>query len=375
LKIRVVVSYNYFLPAFKAGGPIQSIANLIRNLGQELDLYIITSNTDFNNDIELNVIPNEWLDFENGIAKVIYLNKDKQTFGHIKKTIKDLKPDKIFVNGIYSIPFSIVPALFFSKRTIMHVRGMLHPGALKQKGFKKNIFLALLKFLGIHKKIEFCVSDENEKRFTQAVFGMNTKIWIAQNFPAKHEALPIIKKEKDSLIMNSIALISKMKNHLLVLEAIQHVTENIIWNIYGPIKDESYWNQCKVAISKLPKNIKVIYMGELNPNLIWNELEKCHVTILPSESENFGHALFESMIAGKPIITSKNTPWNQLQENKAGFNVELTPESIANSIVKLANFNQDEYNEFCEGTKKYAQNAIDIEKIKLQYIKMFEKVN
>ena len=371
MKTKIVISYNYFLPAYKAGGPVQSIAHLIRNIHKDYEIFVITSNTEFGEKEPINVIPNTWQDFENGKAKVIYLSKEHANAFYIKKLIENINPNKIFVNGIYSIPFSIIPAFFFPQKTIMHVRGMLHSGALAQKPFKKKLFLSGIKLLGLHKKITFCVSDSKEKKFTQIVLGKNTKIAIAQNFPASFEAMESINKNIGELKLISIALISAMKNHALVLEALSLVKSNIIWNIYGPIKDNEYWEKCKELIAKLPPNISVVYEGEINPTQVYQTLNNYHFFILSSESENFGHALYEAMISAKPIITSNNTPWNFLNENNAGYNVELTKESIAIAIINAASLNQNEYNAKVKGVRNYAENAIDREDIKQQYLSLF----
>lgn len=371
MKTKIVILYNYFLPAFKAGGPVQSIAHLIKNMHQDFEIFIITSNTELGGKDPINVITNNWKDFENGKAQVIYLSKENANAFYIKKLIENINPNKIFVNGIYSIPFSIAPAFFFPEKTIMHVRGMLHPGALAQKAFKKKLFLSGIKLLGLHKKITLCVSDSKEKVFTQIIFGLNTKIAIAQNFPASFEAIEPINKNIGELKLISIALISAMKNHALVLEALSLVKNNVIWDIYGPIKDNEYWEKCKELIAKLPSNISVVYKGEINPTQVYQTLNNYHFFILPSESENFGHALYEAMAAAKPIITSNNTPWNFLIENNAGYNVEITKESIANAIANAANLNQNEYNEKVIAVRNYAENAIDREEIKQQYLSLF----
>jgi glycosyltransferase involved in cell wall biosynthesis len=371
--MKILILYDYFLPAYRAGGPIQSIANIIRNLHSYYELYVITSNSDLNKIEPLNVVSDTWQDFEHGKARVIYLSFNNKKILHIKKLIEEINPDKIFANGIYSIPFSIAPAFFFSNKMILHVRGMLHPGALSQKAFKKKLFLGLIKLLGIHKKISFCVSDEKEMIFTQLMFGEKTKIHVAQNFPTIF--LPIPAKNKTVGILNliSIALISPIKNHNLILQALSLVKSQVSWDIYGPIKDFDYWGNCEKLISKLPTNIKVTYKGEVNPLEIYDILKSSHVFILPSQSENFGHALYEAMIAGIPIITSNNTPWNFLKENNAGYNVDLTVFEIAKVIERVSLLNQHDYNEKVISVEIYAKNAINLMKIKEQYLNLFSK--
>ena len=255
---KLLICYSYFLPAFKAGGPIQSIANLIRNLQEDFDIYVMTSNLEFGCDDLLTVPPNEWVDFEQNKAKVMYLSPENQSFFFIKKMLQQVQPDKIFVNGVYSLPFTWIPALLYPAKTIIHVRGMMHPGALNQKSLKKRLFLAGVKSLGIHLKVTFCVSDEKEAQFTKAVFGEKVKVQIAQNFPASFEALPALQKEVGEIKLVSIALISPMKNHALVLEALQQVKSKVVWDIYGPIKDQKYWEQCKkiiLSLQLIPKKV------------------------------------------------------------------------------------------------------------------------
>ncbi len=371
MKKKIVICYQHFLPAFKAGGPIQSIANLIRNLQEELELYVITSNKDFGSEALLHVIPNAWQDFENGKAKVIYLSTEKITLFTIKQLIQEINPDSIFVNGLYSIPFSLAPAVCFPNKTIMHVRGMLHPGALAQKKLKKQLFLKAMKWFGISRKIVFCASDAQEASFTKAIFGKNTKVHIAQNFPAHFDVLPALNKEVGHISLVSIALIGPMKNHALVLEALSLVKGTVQWHIYGPIKDSNYWENCLQLIKKLPKNISVSYEGEVIPTEVYATLNKYHFFILPSESENFGHALYEAMIAGKPIITSNNTPWNNLETLNAGYNVTLTPKAIAKAIEDSAALDNTNYTEKVRNIRFCAEHAIDRETIKQQHYTLF----
>ena len=66
MKPKVVVFIDWFLPAFKAGGPIQSVANLIDHLGSEICISIVTSDRDLGDAIPLPGIDlNKWIAKEN----------------------------------------------------------------------------------------------------------------------------------------------------------------------------------------------------------------------------------------------------------------------------------------------------------------------
>jgi len=100
-------------------------------------------------------------------------------------------------------------------------------------------------------------------------------------------------------------------------------------------------------------------------------LTKAHVYILPSKSENFGHAIFEALSAGRPVITSNNTPWKNLKESKAGINVALEDTEIAKAIDFFAELDFDGMEHWSKAAFTYSEEAIDLEKLKSSYRQMF----
>lgn len=159
----------------------------------------------------------------------------------------------------------------------------------------------------------------------------------------------------------------------MVLQALEQCHENIEYNIYGPVKEESYWLQCIEQIKKLPTNIMVNYLGDIPPAAIENVLEQNHVFILPSKSENFGHAIYEALSSGRPVITSTTTPWNNLQNAKAGINVSISGNNeIADAIHFFAAMSEDELIQWSEGAKAYAEKVVDMERTREAYVEMLK---
>ncbi len=370
-KSNVFIFYDYFFPAFKAGGPIQSIANLADNFSDSISYKIICSRKDVDGTIS-KVETDKWVSY-NQTTEVFYSSGNKRSSSFIKQQVNFFKPDILFINGLYSWKYNLIPLLFYkAKRKIISARGMLHPGALSQKSSKKKIYLFFFKLLCIQKKYEFHASNEAEKKFIQNTFGSKAKIHIAYNFPRIFEQQPIFEKTRGHLHLVSIALLSPMKNHLLVLQSLQKCPAEIIYDIYGAIKDKDYWRKCMELIKILPTNISINYKGDIEPSKVEEALKMSHVFILPSKSENFGHAIYEALSAGRPVITSKNTPWNNLQINLAGFNVSVNAaDEIVSAINHFANMNNIEIENWSNAAKVYSQNAIDVSEIKEQYRKMF----
>ncbi len=371
---KVFISIPWFFPAFKAGGPIQSILNLVTSYQKNIQFYIFTSIQDVDG-TEIKVSEkNKWIPFNE--HTYVWYNDSRFAFSNLKNEVKLLNPDFVFINGIYSLYYSILPLLFLSiPKKILSVRGMLHPGALSQKPIKKKLFLSFLKLCNIKKRISFHATDKIEEQIIYSIFGNNASVFAAANYPKK--IIDAIPKEKQSntLHLITVALISPMKNHLLVLESLQNLPHKINYTIIGAIKDVAYWDECLDVISKLPPNIKVNYVGEKSPELISNYLSQADVFIMPSKSENYGHAIIEALQSGLPVITSNKTPWNRLFENTAGYNTDLSLQSISESIVFFCKMDAATYSKWNNAAKSYAKESINLEEINTQYALMFDIKN
>ena len=81
-KKKVLILYDYFDPAYKAGGPIRSLVNLVKLLRRQLDLHILTTNQDHDESI-LEVIPDQYVSYSDS-AQVMYLSKQKRSYTSIK---------------------------------------------------------------------------------------------------------------------------------------------------------------------------------------------------------------------------------------------------------------------------------------------------
>lgn len=369
---KIFITIPWFVPAFRAGGPVQSIANLVKEFHEGVEYFIICRDVDLNGATLENIETDKWVQY-NDHTKVWYASPKKLS-DTIVSLVEKEKPDILFIVGLFSWHFNIVPMLFCKgPKKILSTRGMLHLGALSQKKWKKKIYLQLFKLLEYPYKVHFHATDEEEKNFIQSYFGKATNVSIAGNFPNKILRMPVVKKEIDHLRLMSIALISSMKNILWVLQALEKSVYKIDYNIYGPIKDEGYWNLCNEKIKNLPENITVNYHKEIEPQKVTGILSSSHVFILPSKSENFGHAIFEALSAGRPVITSNYTPWNHLKESNAGINVSIDDsQELVNAIDFFASMDQPEIEKWSNGAFDYSENAIDIDNIKKEYRKMFQ---
>jgi glycosyltransferase involved in cell wall biosynthesis len=143
------------------------------------------------------------------------------------------------------------------------------------------------------------------------------------------------------------------------------------------VKDQVYWDLCNKAINELPPNIQVVYHGAIPPDEVTSALEKIQLFILPSKSENFGHAIFEALSAGKPVITTNTTPFIDLNHKKAGYTLSINnlQSQLIQAINDFAEMDQITFSQYQNNATLYATNFINIEKLKNQYLTMFSATN
>jgi glycosyltransferase involved in cell wall biosynthesis len=126
-------------------------------------------------------------------------------------------------------------------------------------------------------------------------------------------------------------------------------------------------------ILQLPANISVLYHGELPPPELLKAMNEFQLFIMPSKSENFGHALLEALSAGKPVITTNTTPFKDLQAVKAGYTIitDQADKELPEAIRFFAGMQQGEFSVYAANAAEYAGNFYAKERLQQQYQHLF----
>lgn len=369
MKSKLLIFIDWYKPGFKAGGPIRSISNLVDQLHEKANIFIVTRNTDYLETTPYTTVKTDNWNTIDG-AQVFYLSQKNTTPKTIKNLIQEINPDSIYCNSLFSYYFSLLPIYIARKlkiRTILAVRGMLSKGSLDVKIRKKTFFLQSAKFIGYFKNIVFHATTNDEKKDIENTFGVDAKIIVVNNLLQK-DLINFHKKQKNSneLKLVSVARIAPEKNTLFAIKVLNYCKSNIVFDIFGPIYNTGYWSKCQIAIKQLPKNIVVNYKGALNHDEIDVTLQNYHTLFLPSTGENFGHIIIEAMQNSCIPIISDKTPWRNLEKQKIGFDLSLEKKELfAEKIDFLAKMSSDEYNKYAQNTYNYIKdnnhNIQDIE--------------
>ena len=334
---------EYYLPGYKAGGAIRSVANLVDCLSDQFDFWILTRDRDATDTVAYSDVKiNTWNQL--GKARVYYASPDFLSRSNILQLIRNVKPNIYYLNSFFSY---LTIKVLLSRRlgmlpespVILAPRGEFSPGALRLKRTKKEIYIGLASRLGLYDDITWQVASAQEESEVYAGWGREIKSCIAPDLPHLNMDFRIPPgtrpaKEVGHVKLAFLSRITRKKNLAWALRMLRSLSGYIEFDIYGPPEDRAYWRECEQCIAELPENIRVKYHGPIPNSEVANTLQGYHFFFFPTLGESFGHAIFDALAAGCPAIISDTTPWQDLSLKGAGWSLSLEGEPLWQRVLQ-----------------------------------------
>ena len=375
---KILLFTDWYEPGFKGGGPIRSAVNFVREMCSDYDIYIFTADRDLGDTKPyIGIETDKWIRREN--IHVFYASPQWLSWRNIKNLISTVAPDFIYLNSMYSRYFTIYPLLLHRvnkifSQIILAPRGMLRKGAIRYKARKKKLFLLMLKSIHLLKKVSVHATDEQEKRDVSAHLPGILGVKVIPNFSAAIPSYLFLMKKAGEINLLFISRISTIKNLTFLLAALSRIGGSITvkLTIRGTIEDDSYWNECKTLINKLPGNVMAHYDGPVDTEKVCSLIQQNHLFVLPTFGENFGHAIFEALAAGRPVLISDQTPWRHLEQQHAGWDLPLDdPRAFINVIECVAEMDSTAFEQWSRGAWEYAKAHSENATLREQYKELF----
>lgn len=381
MAIKVLCVCDYFLPGFKAGGPIRTLKNMPALLGDSVDLSYLTRDRDLGSaEAYQNITPNAWASYPHG--RVFYATEALFGASAVSKALNTADTDVLYLNSFFSPRSSIMIVIRnwlrpFGKPILLAPRGEFSPGALALKGGKKRLYLALARAVGLYRNLWWHASTDNERQDILRVFpDAGSRIFTAEDpvDMAMDAAVIHEMKAQGMARLVFVSRISPMKNLDGLLHILAGVTCQVTLHIHGPIEDEPYWQRCHAMIRDLPSNVTVEYRGALHPDDVPRAFSEGDLFVFPTHGENFGHVIFEAMRVGTPVVVSDQTPW---QPDRTGAVTRLPLDAVdawRAQIEMVAQSTDTEHQARREDTLLYAKRHATSGKTRQDNLRMFQEV-
>lgn len=351
--MRLLMTAWSFFPA-QEGGPSNALYWLASGLAKEgYKLRVVTTDRY----IPENTVPiNQWCKI-NGF-EVIYQSLDKGTdllYNEIDNC------DVLLTDGVCKILYYrlILFALKKHKKVVLSPRGELFDSAINHKGklygFFKKLFLGCMR-LSFRNRVSFHVTSKEEEDAVVKFFGKRAHIWNIPNYMILPERVEVQQKVEPYILY--VGRLNQIKNIDVILSGLAKSKSfrkgMCKFKIAGEKKGE-YYESLVAQAKDLGITDSVEFLGLVtgdNKNKLYAGA-KC--LLLMSKSENFGNVIVEALAQGTPVIASKGTPWQQLDEKGAGWWIEAHPEQVAESVNKVLSMDDDGYAKMRENAYAYSR--------------------
>ncbi|MET8201884.1 glycosyltransferase family 4 protein [Micromonospora taraxaci] len=337
---RVLLTCNYFEPGFRAGGPVRSVAQLLDTISPAIEVTMVTRDRDLGSTQPYPGLSGQWVD--RGNARIYYLDPGRPAQWYtLLKALRSTTFDLLYVNSLWARS-SILPILAAQagiirvERVLVAPRGELAASALGVKSRKKKLFLSvwgpILKRLNVY----WHATSPHEGQLIRTLFPWARIETRRNEVSLPPEPIPPGAIDGPPQLV-FIGRISPIKNVAKVIEALALVTQPVILDVYGPIEDPSYWAECQRLAHRLPAHVTLSYRGELAPDAVRSSFSRYDMFVFPTQGENFGHVIAESLSASCPVICSDNTPWSPvLREGGGAVLTDVTATTLAHQIDQFA---------------------------------------
>jgi len=375
---KVLILNGQYLPGYKGGGPIQSCLNMIENLADHYEFKVLCADRDLKQkqpyqDIRVN----EWNRVGN--AQVYYMSPDRQTLAGFRKILNETEYDILYLNGFFSPIFTIKPLLLRRLGKLKKSAIILTPrgdftGGLENKKLKKIGYISVVKLIGMYGNLLWHATSDIEEKDIRKLFPL-AKIFVVQNLTTKFiERSSVTEKESGKLRLVFISRIFPKKNIKYALEVLKRITEGeVVFDIYGPLEDQTYWEECTRVIKELPQNVTARYCGEVPHEQIAHIFERYHAFFFPTHGENYGHVIVEAMMNNCLCILSKGvTPWDEYIE-ELDIGASLNEQTKFVEIIKrLLVADQSEMDRMLKLNNKFIERKTNSDKDILKYIHLLK---
>ncbi|MEM6615398.1 MAG: glycosyltransferase [Pseudomonadota bacterium] len=340
----VLVLLGCFWPGHEANGPNQSLNAMVAALRDDYEFKVVGRDRAFAAPDTSSTRPG-WYRSVGFTAR--HLPVSHAGASGLRSLLRETHYDILVLNGFFDREFTL-PALTLrrfhqtqNRPVIVAPRGEFSPGALSLKANRKRAFLKAARASSLCRGVTIHATSDSEASDIRREAPWLQNICVAPNI---RQSNPVGLLEQQGSLTFRIAFLSRIdrkKNLDFALRVLRSTNIEIQFDIFGPITDAVYWTECQTLIERLPPNVKAQALGAVPQAQLSQTLRNYDLFFLPTAGENFAHAIYDALEAGVPVLISDQTPFRNLNDQKAGFDLPLhSPELFAEAIKALANQSQ-----------------------------------
>ncbi|SHM85154.1 glycosyltransferase [Phytopseudomonas punonensis] len=280
------------------------------------------------------------------------------------------KKGVLHVHGLWT-PFTWRAYRFAKKNGLTFVvspHGMLEPWAMNHKPWKKRLaWLVYQKH--ILNSADMLVVNSEKELLTVRAMGVKPPVAVIENGVDKADffiSTPSVLSNKVALFLSRLSPVKGLPD-LINAWSLLPAEHGYKLRLYGHA-DPGYEAELMRLIHKFNVEDSVTLLGPVFGVDKWKAYQGASFFILPSYSENFGIVIAEALWAGLPVITTKATPWECLEREGLGWQVDNNAQQLCDALWSAMQLGDEELNIIGQRASAYAQKNFDWPNIVEKYL-------
>ena len=357
----------HYIPSIdrSCGGTSEYIRLLSEKLGQQSELHVVTHESLYPVEVEH--------------CKLHFLHKN--IWGAMKQEwialLDEVQPDIVHVHGCWDPQCAWVQKWSQKKgyKVILTTHGMLEPWIIKRNYWIKKLpALILYQKIAIRKADYIHVTAERERDNFRRL-GYNEKVKVVPNAVNVEEI-----KRKDSW--------KRTKTILFLARVHMQKGVRFLFEATSALKNELRGYKVVIAGEGAPSYIETLkqmalqsgvqdiisFAGGVYGEEKWNLFRKADVFVLPSFSENFGIAIAEALASGTPDITTKGTPWTDLEKYNCGWHTEIGTLPTVNALKEFLQLDEQTLETMGRNGRRLIEEKYSTQSMADEMMKLYKMV-
>ena len=311
-----------------AGGVSSCLQQVAAHLGRRVQLHVVTHRS-------ANMLPMDNCTLHFLAGSQLFPWASKREFVRI---LTEVAPDVVHTNSCWE-PLDAYCLLWAHSRglaTVYTLHGMMEPFIMRRHYWMRKV-PALAVYQGpALRAADRVVATSARERDNFLDLGYNSKVTIIPNCIQ----LDGISLKTDWTVKRTILYLSRLhpvKGIERMLEAVATLRSALADYriVIAGSGEPAYVAALQAMTSRLGIAHLVDFKGNVTGVAKWALYRSADFLVLPTNTENFGMVVVESLAVGTPVITTNGAPWEELVTQACGLWVDISTAAISHAIETM----------------------------------------
>lgn len=355
----------HYIPSLDrtSGGTTAYMQLLARELGKLTKLHVVTHISE--NPVTISE------------CQIHYIEGMKHPF-RMKKQWKELldalRPDVVHINCCW-MPACALTQKWAQKmgyKVVLSPHGMLEPWIVARHYWSRKVPALLLYQRKAVKMADYLHATAESEKNNLLKLGYNDRIKIIPNgVDVEHIPMKSSWERHKKILFLSRVHVKKGINFLIeAVAALKNELEGYSVIIAGE-GDSDYITELKSTAEHLGVSDIIQFIGGVYGDKKWDLFRNADLFVLPTHSENFGIVVAEALSCGTPVITTKGTPWQELETHQCGWWTDIGTAATTDAIRDFLSLTENDLQTMGKNGRMLIEKNYSARKMALDMVELY----